>query len=246
LALSDVVASLKRKDNKFALHSVSKTEMERMYITEQLSPTVIATRFGVTPSAIYSFLKKHKISTLSPTMGANYKALAALSKETVERMYFKDEMSQTQIAKTLGVTQGAVQLFMRKHGITARTRTDGIIISRNREQFSGENNPQWNGGRHITYHGYQHIRMPDHPLADNRGYVKEHRLVWYNAYGEIPKGYHVHHRNGDKLDNRLENLELLSHRKHRDVLPELLRRVAELEEQVRRLQDELSSCRCRQ
>ncbi len=36
----------------------------------------------------------------------------------------------------------------------------------------------------------------------------EHRLIWEDAYGAIPKGCPIHHRNGIKTDNRLENLEL--------------------------------------
>lgn len=42
----------------------------------------------------------------------------------------------------------------------------------------------------------------------------EHRLVWIKANGEIPKGLDVHHINGNKQDNRIENLELIPHGKH--------------------------------
>jgi hypothetical protein len=40
--------------------------------------------------------------------------------------------------------------------------------------------------------------------------VYEHRLVWERERGQIPKNHHVHHINGNKRDNRIENLELLS------------------------------------
>lgn len=49
--------------------------------------------------------------------------------------------------------------------------------------------------------------MPAYPKRDGD---REHRVVWEEAHGPIPKGYHVHHRNGDITDNRLENLELMS------------------------------------
>lgn len=34
-------------------------------------------------------------------------------------------------------------------------------------------------------------------------------------FGEVPKGYHIHHINGNQLDNRLENLLVLSPAEHK-------------------------------
>jgi hypothetical protein len=41
-----------------------------------------------------------------------------------------------------------------------------------------------------------------------------HRLVYEKHYGEIPKGHVVHHINGNKLDNSIENLELMTLKEH--------------------------------
>ena len=41
-----------------------------------------------------------------------------------------------------------------------------------------------------------------------------HRLIYEDHYGEIPDGYMVHHKNENKLDNRIDNLELMSHEEH--------------------------------
>lgn len=38
-----------------------------------------------------------------------------------------------------------------------------------------------------------------------------HRLVWETFNGAIPEGYEVNHINEDKTDNRLVNLNLMSH-----------------------------------
>ena len=70
-------------------------------------------------------------------------------------------------------------------------------------------------GKFRTPEGYIQVYNPEHPFCNNRGYVREHRLVMeahlkrYLTPKEI-----VHHINGIRDDNRIENLELMSKGEH--------------------------------
>lgn len=53
--------------------------------------------------------------------------------------------------------------------------------------------------------------------AHNKGIYKSflvHRLVYLKYIGSIPKGFCVHHINGDKNDNRYSNLATMPHKLH--------------------------------
>ena len=63
--------------------------------------------------------------------------------------------------------------------------------------------------------GYVYVYIPDHPNATKEGYVMKHRLVMeQNIGGYIPQGYVVHHKNGKRNDNEIENLELMKFSEH--------------------------------
>lgn len=44
-----------------------------------------------------------------------------------------------------------------------------------------------------------------------------HRLVWESFVGEIPKGCVIHHKDGNKQNNKLSNLQLVTTKEHHDI-----------------------------
>jgi len=71
------------------------------------------------------------------------------------------------------------------------------------------------GGRYVTPQGYVMVRVGHGRGAEHRA---EHRIVVERAIGRrLSSDEHVHHINGNRQDNRLENLEVLSNAEHQRV-----------------------------
>lgn len=69
-------------------------------------------------------------------------------------------------------------------------------------------------GRSVMASGYVRVWAPGHPMANADGYALEHRKVLFDAGVDVPEGHHVHHLNGNKTDNRRENLAVIDEAEH--------------------------------
>jgi hypothetical protein len=85
----------------------------------------------------------------------------------------------------------------------------------------GTNNSNWKGGSHVDIHGYRWVYNANRK-SHNGHYVKEHRQVMEKHLGRLLKSSeHIHHVNGIKTDNRIENLVLTNiseHSRHHNLV----------------------------
>lgn len=108
------------------------------------------------------------------------------------------------------------------------------------ESQKGEEHPNWKGGRKQS-NGYILIWIEStssyYSMCNSHNYIPEHRLVMAKHLGRYLESWEiVHHKNGIRDDNRMENLELLpSQAEHLSITflveenKKLKKRIAELE-----------------
>jgi len=71
----------------------------------------------------------------------------------------------------------------------------------------GKKHPRWKGGKIKDEEGYILIYKPEHPFAIHNRYIKEHRFVIESKIKRyLLSTEQVHHINGIRNDNRIENL----------------------------------------
>lgn len=128
---------------------------------------------------------------------------APWTKERIQRMvgFYRSGLSVAKTAQKMHANRHTVRKYLQQTGIP--------ILFYFEATGKVEQNPNWKGGRHVGE--YVYVRYPDHPHCKRCGYILEHRLVMEKHLGRhLRPGEVVHHCNGKKHDNRIDNLELFA------------------------------------
>lgn len=163
-----------------------------------------------------------------------------IDKNVLEELYKNN--STRECAKILGLTQTVIRRAMKEYGIQSKSikididydkminmYEDGCPINEIAKYFNvsrsyilvklkkyGIDTSVIYPHRRITKAGYVMIYKPEHPSCSSTGYVREHRLIIEEHIGRyLEDNEEVHHINGNKSDNRIENLKLCTKDSHR-------------------------------
>lgn len=106
------------------------------------------------------------------------------------------------------------------------------------KRMSQERNPRWTGGRSIDRLGYVHLTTPPtspyYSMATKISHhILEHRLVMAKHLGRCLQSWEVvHHKNRNKSDNSIGNLELLPNASRHAPFTKMEQRISSLERRV--------------
>lgn len=119
--------------------------------------------------------------------------------EEIVRLYVEEGFSQMQIGAKLKCQQTVVSRILISNGINYK------------EKLKGEKHHSWEGGRCRHPSGYWVVKDYSFPeMTPRSGYVLEHRLEMAKYLGRaLTKYEQVHHIDGNKENNNIENLQLV-------------------------------------
>jgi len=184
---------------------------------------------AITKEQEAEFIQRHATGESYVSMARYYGCHVAAIRKTVTRLNlparytgrprwrtFTDEQTSDIISRWDG--GASIAALCREYG-TERKVITRLLIENERTPMNrtniahGERHGSWKGGRVVGSQGYIQVKIyRDDPLwvmANTSNYVQEHRLVMARHLGRpLSPSESVHHINGDRADNRIENLQL--------------------------------------
>lgn len=165
-----------------------------------------------------------------------------MTPENILELYYSGKTIKI-ISEEIGLSVGKVYYLLRDAGCRFRRRgvpegwkpTELHIQKIKKARTGMKFNPEWckniskartciynglNGYGHTKTHpnGYVLAYAPMHPNAHKDGYVMEHTIVIERELGRyLTTDEVVHHKNGVRSDNRIENLKLMNKHDHQSM-----------------------------
>lgn len=144
----------------------------------------------------------------------------AISRVVFIDLYVNQKKSGLEIARFFGIGRTTVSRYIKRYNLEPRTNSEvrkNKFWRGSKEQYkkvseimktkTGENHSHWKGGI-IDSKGYKRI------YVNGKRYL-EHRYVMEQYLGrKLTLDEDVHHINKVKLDNRIDNLQVLTKKEH--------------------------------
>ncbi len=166
--------------------------------------------------------------------------------ELIRHLYYDLEYSTTMVRDTLKSDMKTIHYWVKKFGIPRNRSEAQFVAIKYGRKFNPlrEQSHFWKGGKFINHFGYKCIllkpndpffciaKTPYHPQG---AYILEHRLIMAQYLNRpLTKDEIIHHLNGIRLDNRIQNLAIVVRSNHpTKTLTQLLKkRIRELEAEI--------------
>lgn len=215
--------------------NLDKNALYKMFIEDNKTRKEIAEHFGVSLSAVKTYLRKYNIR----------REKFSVDKDRLYQLYIVEDKSQTEVANALNICVDTVGKYLRLYGIK-KIKTKPFTREELQKLYVEENMTAEKLAKHygcsvhsMRYHlknmnvnkggyykvkgvggkvknmGYIYVYYPDHKNCNGSGYVAEHRLVVEKHIGRyLTNDEIVHHINENKSDNRIENLQVMTTSEH--------------------------------
>ena len=177
---------------------ILKTDIERMYFDSGLSFRKISNKYDMDEEEMRETFERYGIELKEEDKKKKYQ-----DKEWLEKNFVKGDKSKKDLAEECGCSVSTIRNWLSRFGLVEKEKEYRKYCRFNFGTYKlTEGYPTWSAtGKNA-----------------DKGHLRVHRLVAI-ADGKDPEkvfseDFQVHHRNGFKIDNRPENLELVDPRTH--------------------------------